>query len=353
MKSRLHAIPQYNTFSSGDFLPHIVSLFFIVSFAVMPLACVPNGPEMSRFEISARVATDVQTANLMPWVERLAAARAVDVSVSYEGFPPENLYPSDHLTRDSAVEIVSEAFASMGYTPTTIVLGEGAHTAFNVVAEWPGTSRASEVVLVASHLDAFYAGADDNGSAVAAMLETARAVRLHRFARTIRFISFDLEELGAVGSTRYVEAGLASDVTAAIVMDLVGYASSKPGSQKGVMGISLPDKGDFLLVIGNEQSAAISQQMVALGNTQGLAKLVGVVAPGDGTYFLSSAFMRSDNGLLWYRHTPTLFLSDGANFRNPNYHLQSDTPETLDPIFLAKNTRALAAAVALFAEVEQ
>lgn len=319
---------------------------------ILPSACTPTGPDTRNFAASSSVAADVLADSLMPWVEQLATARASDRAVSNEGLPPRDLFPSDHLTRDAAVRVVSSAFTSMGYNARTIVLGEGPLATYNVEAQWQGTTRESDVLLVASHLDAFYAGADDNGSAVAAMLETARAVRLHRFARTIRFVIFDLEEFGSIGSTRYVQAGLANDVRSAIVLDLVGFASSVPGSQKSVKGITLPDRGDFLFVIGNENSSAMAQQMVAMGNTFGLAKLVGVIAPGDGTYFFSSAFMRSDDGLLWFRGVPTLFLTDGADFRNPNYHKPTDTPETLDPVFLARNTRALAAAVALFAEVQ-
>ena len=135
-------------------------------------------------------------------------------------------------------------------------------------------------------------------------------------------------------------------------MDMVGYASSEPGSQKAPIGVKLPDVGDFLLVIGNENSAEMTQQAVALGNTFDLAKLLGLVAPGDAAYFHSSMFMRSDHGLMWHQGIPAIFLTDTANFRNPHYHLPSDRPETLDPLFLARNTRALAAAVALFAEVQ-
>lgn len=323
----------------------------VTIFTVFIIACSPNAPVTTGFESAVRVADDVVTSNLMPWIEQLASVRTNDVRVNNNGFPPKNLFPSANLTRDAAVKVVSDAFKSMGFTPDTVVLGEGPHTTYNIVAEWTGTSRSSEVVLVASHLDAFYAGADDNGSAVAAMLEIARAVRNHSFAHTIRFVSFDLEEFGSVGSTRYVEAGYADDVVAAIVMDMIGYASSEPGSQDDVLGVKLPDTGDFLLVIGNENSAKMTQEMTALGNSMELAKLVGVIAPGDGTYFLSSVFMRSDHGLLWYRGIPALFLTDTASFRNPNYHKPTDTPDTLDPNFLAKNTRAVAAAVALFAEV--
>ena len=325
----------------------------VASLIILPLGCTPPGPDTNGFETAARVGNDVAAANLMPWVEQLASARAGDVRVNNDGFPPEDLFPSDHLTRDSAVTQVSDWFASMGYAPRTVVLGEGPQAAYNVVAEWPGTSRPSEVILLACHLDAFYAGADDNGAAVAAVLETARAVRLHHFARTLRFVAFDLEEFGSIGSTRYVQAGMANDVHAAIVLDMVGYASSAPGSQQGITGLRVPDRGDFLFVVGNAGSADMTQQMVALGNTMRLAKLFGVIVPGDGAFFLSTPFMRSDDGLLWFRGIPTLFLTDGANYRNQNYHKATDTPETLDPVFLARNTRAITAAVALFAEVQQ
>jgi Zn-dependent M28 family amino/carboxypeptidase len=240
----------------------------------------------------------------------------------------------------------------MGYSPRTLVLGDGPQAAHNVVAEWPGSSRPSEVVLVGAHLDAFYAGADDNTSALAALLETARVVRLHRFSRTVRFVAFDLEEFGSVGSTRYVQAGYANDVRAALVLEMVGFASEEPGSQKPITGLTLPDVGNFLFVIGNDQSAEMAQRIVALGNARGLANLLGVVAPGDGAFFLSSAFMRSDHGLMWYKGIPALMFTDGGDFRNPNYHEPTDTPETLDPAFLAANTRAVVAAVALFAEVQ-
>lgn len=333
---------------SGKYPAALIAL----SLALLPIACEPTGPTTTGFTVSARVANDVDTSNIMRWVEKLAAVRANDSRVNNEGFTPQDMFPSDQLTRDAATQLVTSAFSAMGYTPHTVVLGSAPLAAYNVEAEWPGTSRRSEVVLVACHHDAFFAGADDNGSAVAAMLEAARAVRLHHFARTVRFVSFDLEEFGSIGSTRYVQAGLANDVTQAIVLETIGFASNEPGSQKDLSVLRLPDKGDFLFVIGNKESAGMSQQMVAMGNSLGIAKLFGLIAAGDGTNFLSSSLMRSDHGLLWFRGIPTLFLTDGANYRNPNYHKASDLPQTLDRIFLARNTLALTAAVALFAKVQ-
>lgn len=314
-------------------------------------SCSPTGPGSDGFESAAIVAADVVGPNLMPWVRLLSEAHTRDFPVSNDGYVSKDRFPSDRLTRDSAVVLVDSAFRSIGYVPSTVVLGQGPHATFNVVAEWPGTDRVGEVVLVGCHLDAFYAGADDNGSAVAAVLETARAIRGHLFSRTIRFVAFDLEEFGSIGSTRYIEAGHADDVVRAIVLDMVGYASSAPGSQQNVVGIRLPDVGDYLIVAGNETSADLVQRLTSFAHTTAIAKVHGVLAPGDGTYFLSSVFMRSDHGLLWYRGIPTIFLTDGANFRNPHYHKSTDSPETLDPSFLESNTRLLAAAVAMYAEV--
>jgi len=328
-----------------------VNVFVVIVLSLL-FGCAPNAPDNTDFDKAAAISNDVNADNLMPWIEILAEVRASDTPVDCAGFAPEDLFPACNLTRDASVKVVSDGFKSMGYTPDTVALGEEPLVAYNIVAEWPGMAYPEEVVLVGSHLDAFYAGADDNGSAVAAMLEAARVIRQHQFARTIRFVSFDLEEYGAIGSTRYVEAGYAKDVVAAMVMDLIGYASDEPNSQDDVFGVTLPDVGDFLLVIGNHDSKEMTQQAVALSNTNDLAYLLGVIAPGDGTYFLSSVFMRSDHGLFWYNGIPAIFFTDTANFRNPNYHTPSDTPDTIDAEFLAQNTRAIVAVIALFAEVQ-
>jgi len=316
-------------------------------------SCSKDDPDSSGYVTAAAIATDVAADRIMPWVERFSQAHLNDTPVDNTGFPPGDLFPSDHLTRDSAVGLFSAALLAMGYKPDTAVLTDGNTVTYNVFAEWPGTTKAEEVILVAGHIDAFYGGADDNTSAIAAILEAARALRKHSFARTIRFIAFDLEEFGSLGSTRYVEAGLADDVKTAIVLDLVGYASNEPGSQKDVMGIRLPDVGDYLMVLGNKDSESITQQVNGMSHSCGLAKTLGVLAPGDGTYFLSSVFMRSDHGLMWYKGIPAVFFTDGANFRNPHYHLPSDLPSTINKDFLVNNTRLLTAVVALLAEVQK
>lgn len=329
----------------------IGKLWVVVPFLFV-LSCNKDTYDRSHYDNAVAVANQVNGILVMDWVEQFVDVHLNDTPIDNSEFPPEDLFPSDHLTRDAAVGYLSEAFKALGYKPDTALLGTGTYVTYNVYAELPGTKYPEEVILIGSHIDAFYGGADDNTSAVAAMLEAARIAKNFSFERTIRFISFDLEEFGSIGSTRYVEAGLADDVKAALIMDVIGYRSYEAGSQKNVMGIRLPDVGDYLMVIGNSDSREMTQQITEIGNTYNLSKSQGVLAPGDGAFFLSQALMRSDHGLMWYKGIPAVFLTDGANFRNPNYHLPSDIPETIDTDFLTGNTKVLMAAIALLAEVQ-
>jgi Zn-dependent M28 family amino/carboxypeptidase len=81
-------------------------------------------------------------------------------------------------------------------------------TAYNVIAEIPGTDRADEVVMLGGHLDAWHAGtgATDNGIGCAVMMEAARILSTIgvRPRRTIRVALWSGEEQGLLGSAAYV-----------------------------------------------------------------------------------------------------------------------------------------------------
>jgi bacterial leucyl aminopeptidase len=115
-------------------------------------------------------------------------------------------------------------------------------TLHNVEAELPGES--AEIVIVSAHLDSIALsfihpnhpetdpapGADDDGSGVAAVIAIANAfVQLasleQRTRRTLRFVLFNAEEAGMVGSAAYAgDAVLRGESIAAVYqMDMIGY----------------------------------------------------------------------------------------------------------------------------------
>lgn len=67
---------------------------------------------------------------------------------------------------------------------------------FNVIAEIKGDKKPDEVVEIRAHFDSYrqVPGADDNASAVSALLEAARVMSGASCEKTIRFCFFDLEE---------------------------------------------------------------------------------------------------------------------------------------------------------------
>ncbi|HEY6330795.1 MAG TPA: M28 family peptidase, partial [Blastocatellia bacterium] len=62
-------------------------------------------------------------------------------------------------------------------------------------------------------------------------------------------------------------------------------------------------------------------------------------------YFGAEKFLpvlrRSDHAPFWSAGIPAVMWTDTAEFRNPHYHLPSDTPDTLDYGFMASVTRSL------------
>jgi len=81
---------------------------------------------------------------------------------------------------------------------------------FNVIADWPGTDKADEIVIVSGHLDSWDlgTGANDDAAGVAtsmAVIDTLKKLDF-RPRRTIRMIAWANEENGTRGATTYLEA---------------------------------------------------------------------------------------------------------------------------------------------------
>jgi carboxypeptidase Q len=86
---------------------------------------------------------------------------------------------------------------------------EGA-TAYNAIAEIPGSDKKDEVVMLGGHLDSWHAatGATDNAIGCATMMEAARILKTIgvKPRRTIRVALWSGEEEGLLGSVAYVKA---------------------------------------------------------------------------------------------------------------------------------------------------
>jgi Zn-dependent M28 family amino/carboxypeptidase len=210
----------------------------------------------------------------------------------------------------------------------------------NVVVGNPRRAR----ILVGAHYDAVPGtpGADDNASAVAVLLSAARAIGPRDDAC---FVAFNGEECGFVGSRHFVEHHMGQHHLEQVhVLEMVGFTNRLPGSQRNpVPPLSVPTVGDFLGLVGSHRSARV------LDHVLGCA--IRATIPVYGLYLpdvpletvrkkVSHAF-RSDHAPFWGAGIPALMWTDTAEFRNPNYHRATDTPEALDYDFMVAVTRLL------------
>ena len=102
----------------------------------------------------------------------------------------------------------------------------------NLVGVLPGETR--EAIVLLAHHDTVRdsPGADDNGAAVAALLEVSRLLAGRRFHRSVVLAAPDFEELGLIGS-RHLVPWLKQRyrLRGAIVFDAIGYMDHAPHSQ--------------------------------------------------------------------------------------------------------------------------
>lgn len=240
------------------------------------------------------------------------------------------------------------------------VFGEGSGGT-NLVATLPGSDPSAGMLILGAHYDSVEGspGADDNASAIAALLEIARLLAAQsKGATAVTLAFFDQEEqqadgTGLLGSQAFVQE-LVRDwspdqlagVKGAIILDMVGYACRNEGCQHYPRLLplqNLPSTGDFLAVLGLEDSRDLIEPFVASAQHSG-PRILSLPIPRAGLKVLPD-LMRSDHVAFWNQGLPAVLLTDTANFRNPYYHTAQDTLERVDLEFLQGNTQHLIKAV--------
>ena len=216
----------------------------------------------------------------------------------------------------------------------------------NIVTEF---DRSNPVTIVGAHYDSVpqTPGADDNGSAVAAMLGCAKAVA--SLSLPVCFAAFNLEEEGLEGSKSFVNDFVVPEkveVKIAHILEMVGYCDHSEGSQRLPKGLPVNlvrPAGDFLAIVANRKSNRILESTVQTATTYVEELPVLGLQVFMGMEKIFKDLRRSDHAPFWDAGYPAFMWTDTSEFRNPHYHQPTDTPETLDYEFLEKVTKLLIA----------
>ena len=228
----------------------------------------------------------------------------------------------------------------------------------NVIAQTK-TGSTQDVVMVGAHLDSVRAGPgiNDNGSGVAAVLETALQLGSAPPVRNaVRFAFFGAEEIGLVGSDKYLQT---LDVNAlkdiALFMNFDMLASPNPGYFTYYGDQSNDQKPDGSAPRGPEGSSAIDRTLTgylaSAGKTaqsldfQGRSDYAGFAKagiPAAGIFSGAEGKKTAEQVRLWGGQADQPF--------DPNYHQKSDTLDHIDRNALGINGSAVAYAVGVYAQ---
>lgn len=243
--------------------------------------------------------------------------------------------------------------------PTTIKLNASVQTfkARNIIAQTK-TGSTTDVVMAGAHLDSVPEGPgiNDNGSGVAAVLETAvqlgNSPPVHN---TVRFAFWGAEELGLIGSRNYVESlNLDGLKNIALYLNFDMLASPNPGyfTYDGDQSLPADARGQPVVPEG---SAGIERTLVAYLKSAGKTAqdtsfdgrsdyggftLAGI--PSGGLFSGAEVKMSAEQAKLWGGTADQPF--------DPNYHQKTDTLDHIDRTALGINGGGVAYAMAWYAQ---
>ena len=248
-----------------------------------------------------------------------------------------NVLTPDALAR--AEEYIRRAFDGSGYPvaeQTYDIPLEPSLTVRNIEVEISGTAAPGDIVIIGAHYDTVpgCAGANDNTTGMAGVLELARLLSARTMDRTVRLVAFVNEEppffrTDLMGSRVYARRCRERDenVGAMLSLETIGFYADEPGSQKYPFPFRhfYPDTGNFVGFVGNLGSRSLTRRAIGAFRESTEFPSEGIAAPG-----WIPGIGWSDHWSFWREGYPGVMITDTAPFRYPHYHTPQDTPDRID-----------------------
>lgn len=249
--------------------------------------------------------------------------------------PPRNYKHPESLAK--VCIYLQEEFTKAGLSISTQKWQAEGQTYTNVIASYQ--HEKTKRLIIGAHYDVCgdQPGADDNASAVAGLLETARLVAQHQPKLDFRidFVSYCLEEPPFFATTEmgsYVHAKSLQDtqteVIGMICYEMIGFFSDEPHSQNfpnQALEKLYPHTGNFIMIVGIEKHAQFTQKVFNGMQKQDQIAIHTINFPND-----TGLAGLSDHRNYWTFGYDAVMINDTSFLRNPHYHEASDTIETLN-----------------------
>ncbi len=248
---------------------------------------------------------------------------------------PRSIYDYDKI--EATKEYIVSCLKAFGYVPSLQTFTYSKKKYSNIIASRRGVKHPDETVIIGAHYDTARRtpGADDNASAVATLLEIARALKDFSPDRTLKLIFFVVEEppifkSEQMGSYVYAREAKArnENVKSMICLEMLGYYTNEKDGQTyplPIMSRVYPSTPNFIAVVGDLNSTSL------VGKVKNSLS-AGSRIPVETLFALSlvPGVDFSDHRSFWKMGYSAVMITDTAYYRNPNYHSETDTIDTLD-----------------------
>lgn len=232
-----------------------------------------------------------------------------------------------------AEEYVASVLTSFGYEVWRQTYTCYGKSVSNLIVEKKGKDK--EVLIIGAHYDTVPGtpGADDNASGLAGLLELARLHQPCSHRRTLVFAAFVNEEPPCFGSHHMGSRVYAKHlrernvpVELMISLEMIGYFNHEITQEYPLpcMRFLYPKTADFIGVVGNFPSRKYVSQFKKGIRKHSTIRSCSLTAP---EFF--GGINLSDNQSFWHHGFRAIMITDTSFFRNRNYHLETDTIDTL------------------------
>ncbi len=247
-----------------------------------------------------------------------------------------------------------------GPGPTTIKLNAGVRNerTRNVIAQTK-TGSTANVVMVGAHLDSVPGGPgiDDNGSGVAAVLETALQLgNSPQVTNAVRFGFWGAEELGLLGSNNYVQSlniDALKDIALYLNFDMLGSPnpgyftydgdqSTRPNDNEGAPRVPEGSAGIERTLMAYLNGAGKPPEDTSFDGRSDYDGFTQSGVPAGGTFSGAEEKKSVEQAKRWGGQADEPF--------DPNYHKATDTLDHIDRTALQINGGGVAYAVGFYAQ---
>jgi Zn-dependent M28 family amino/carboxypeptidase len=254
-----------------------------------------------------------------------------------------------HLWRNGslsqATEYIESVLTSYGYEVWRQTYSCYSKSVSNLIVEKKGNDK--EVLVIGAHYDTVPGtpGADDNASGLAGLLELARLHQRCANQKTLIFVAFANEEPPCFGSPHMGSMVYAkhlrdqkTPVEVMISLEMIGYFSKETLQRYPLPGMALfyPKTGNYIGVVGNFRSS----KYVSLFK-KGIRRYSELDSRSLTAPEFFGGINLSDNYAFWHHGFRAIMITDTSFFRNRNYHLETDTIDTLHFERMAEVVRGL------------